>query len=179
MATFVLYRYNGHSASTPKREEVSLHGCQIDDRSYSTRPRNSLLLRAEANLCYCTVIFSCESVLKWVIGGSERKLMLSPNALEARTVHREIRTKTTWRWMQEMTLRKKSPGLWKVIRGAKKEVAVDKRHTLLLLLHNKVVFTSKSWSGLHKDPPIPDLRQKFLRESVRRKEFLQFQVYSK
>jgi hypothetical protein len=30
------------------------------------------------------------------------------------------------------------------IHGAKKEVAVDKRHTLFLLLKNQVVFTSKS-----------------------------------
>jgi hypothetical protein len=30
------------------------------------------------------------------------------------------------------------------IRGAKKKVAVDKRHTLLLLLHNQVIFTYKS-----------------------------------
>jgi len=28
MATFLLCRYTGHSASTPRREEVLLHGCQ-------------------------------------------------------------------------------------------------------------------------------------------------------
>jgi hypothetical protein len=50
-----------------------------------------------------------------VIGGSERKLMLSPNAFEARTAHRKIRTKTARRGMQEMTLSKKSKDLWKVI----------------------------------------------------------------
>ena len=64
MATSLLYRYTGHSASTPRREEVLLHDCHIDDRSYSTRPRTYVLLRAETSLCYSTVIFPCESLLK-------------------------------------------------------------------------------------------------------------------
>ena len=133
MATFLLYRYIGHSTSTPRREEVLLHGCQIDDQSCCTRPRTSLSLRTETSLRYCTLIFSCESLLKWVIGGSERKLMLSPNAFEPRAVHREIRTKTTRRGMQELTLRKKSREIYEKLYSWCKE-----RHTLLLLLQNQL-----------------------------------------